>query len=232
MDVRRVVMALVGLLALSGCGMWADKAQPPAEEPVAKPKPSVLLAHMWETLAVAESFAYSGTIKVGNDVGELEAEGDVKGTYAQGYVSVPGGSVHYRVVGQRVYVTGGDDLATALAGGRPPGDSWVVVKGTPLGLDLRDLTPGQAWTSMMKGPPPRPAPHARVREVLSAEGHPAFVLMCVDRETRQPYPVTIAADGSWQLLQIGRADEKPYLQFSKWNRVKPVAEPAQDELLR
>lgn len=230
---RRLSAFLALLILLGGCGLMSEKEPPPAEKSVAKPSPKQLLARMQRTLAKAESLTYEGTVKVGKDTGEVNSSGDVDAKYAEGYVSIPGGSVHYRVVGARVYVTGGDDLAAMLAGGRPPGDQWALVDGTPLGLDLREVTAGAIWKQLRHGPPPRPAAHAEVTEALSADGHPAFLLMCVEWGSRKPFRVTVSADGSWRLLQIGRpADRGGYLQFSDWNKVERVKAPAKADLVR
>ena len=227
------------LLATGGCGLTdklenqvtsAVKDKDPGKPSVDTPSPKALLKKSDQALRDATSVRIVASSSLGGNQVGIDVGGDAANTYSEGTLTFEAGKVRFRVVDGRAWVSGRGDVVGRFSGGVVPGGKWApAARGEATDL-LRNLTAGTLLSSMLSGDN-RPKPGAKITTIVQ-DGVPAFRLMVVEKKDTRPYPVVVAADGTWRLLKIGEPTMEAYAEFSDYDAVDEVGVPRRSQLAR
>jgi hypothetical protein len=227
-----LVLGLVLLVGVGGCGVISGLSstpkvdQPPKEQPA--PTSVALAKNIDKAFQEADTVRMKVRFPMSGQTANLELAGSVNGSFAAGQMTMPGGSVRYRIVDNQLYVTGSGKLAAMLAGGRAPARGrWVKAPASAAADAFLNFTVAGLWRDrvLVTAQDLESLNKSSVSTVWLDSG-PAYRMVVPDRTSKRGVPVMVLADGSWRITQIGDTDTSwGMVTFSDWDNVEPVAAP-------
>ncbi len=227
-----LVLGLVLLVGVGGCGVISELGSTPKVKPPPKEQPapsSVALAkNLDKAFQDADTVRMTVQFPMSGQTANLELAGSVNGSFTAGEMTMPGGSVRYRIVGEQLYVTGSGKLAAVLAGGRAPARGrWVKAPASAAAETFSNFTVAGLWRDrvLVTANDLDSLNKSSVNTVWLDAG-PAYRMVVPDRTSKRGVPVMVLADGSWRITQIGDTDTSwGMVTFSDWDNVEPVTAP-------
>jgi hypothetical protein len=234
-SVQRLISLVLGLILLvgvGGCGVISELGSTPAPDQTSReqatPSSATLAKNLDKAFQEAETVRMTVRFPMSGQTAHLELEGSVNGSFAAGEMSMPGGSVRYRIVEKQLYVTGSGKLAALLAGGKAPARGrWVKAPASPAARTFLNFTVAGLWRDrvLVTAHDLESLNKSSVSTVLLESG-PAYRMVVPDRAAKRGVPVMVLADGSWRITQIGDADTSwGMVTFSDWDNIEPVTAP-------